>query len=212
VTTAVVPFKNLNGAKERLSDRLEKDERQTLVLAMLEDVLGTLSRVKGLSGLMVVTREPRIADRAIAFGAEILEEPANDGHTAAVARAVRALETRRVPAMLCVAGDIPGATENEIAAMLGALGPPPSVVLVPSRDERGTNAVLVSPPGGLPLRFGEPSFMSHLTRAKELGLRTEVLHLPGLGLDIDNPEDLDVFLETPSNTATYRLLGRHRHP
>jgi 2-phospho-L-lactate guanylyltransferase len=114
--------------------------------------------------------------------------------------------------MLCVAGDIPGTTEDEIAAMLRALGPPPSVVLVPSRDERGTNGVLVSPPGGLPLRFGEPSFMSHLTRAKELGLRTEVLHLPGLGLDLDTPEDLDVFLESPSNTATYRLLGGRRHP
>jgi 2-phospho-L-lactate guanylyltransferase len=212
MTTAVVPFKNLDGAKERLSGRLEKDERQSLVLAMVEDVLGTLSRVKGLSGLMVVTREPRIADRAAAYGAEILDEPANDGHTAAVERAVRTLETRRAQAMLCVAGDIPGATEDEIAAMLRALGPPPSVVLVPSRDERGTNAVLVSPPGGLPLRFGEPSFMSHLTRAKELGLRTEVLRLSGLGLDIDTPEDLGIFLETPSNTATYRLLARRERP
>ncbi len=212
MTFAVVPFKNLDGAKERLSGRLEKDERQALVLAMVEDVLGTLSRVKGLSGLMVVTREPRIADRATAYGAEILDEPANDGHTAAVERAVRALESRRAPAMLCVAGDIPGTTEEEIAAMLRALGPPPSVVLVPSRDERGTNGVLVSPPGGLPLRFGEPSFMSHLTRAKELGLRTQVLRLSGLGLHLDTPEDLDIFLESPSNTATYRLLGRHLRP
>jgi 2-phospho-L-lactate guanylyltransferase len=207
-----VPFKNLNGAKERLSGRLEKDARRTLVLAMLEDVLGTLSRVKGLSGLMVVTREPQIARRASEFGAEILEEPANDGHTTAVERAVRELEKRQAPAMLCVSGDLPLATESEIVAMLGALGPPPSVVLVPSRDERGTNAVLVSPPGALPLKFGEPSFPAHLARARRLGFRTEVLHLAGLALDLDTPDDLDTFLRTPSDTATYRLLGRHAHP
>jgi len=209
VTTAVVPFKDLDAAKARLSDRLAKNERRALVLAMLDDVLGALSRVPALSGVLVVTREPEIARRASRFGAEILEEPANEGHTAAVERAVRELERRRLPAMLCVSGDLPAAAPDEFATMLRALGPPPSVVLVPSRNGQGTNAVLVSPPGGLPLTFGEPSFSKHVARSRELGLRTDVLELAGLALDLDTPEDLDLFLQTPSDTATYRLLGEH---
>jgi 2-phospho-L-lactate guanylyltransferase len=206
VTFAVVPFKDLGAAKERLAARLDGRERRALVLAMLEDVLGAVSRVTALEGLIVVTREPEIAGRARRFGAEILEEPANEGHTAAVARAVRELERRGASAMLCLSGDLPAITSDEIEAMLRALGPPPSVVLAPSRDERGTNAVVVSPPGALPLKFGEPSFASHLARARELGLRTEVMRLAGAALDLDTPDDLDFFGRTRSETATYRLL------
>jgi 2-phospho-L-lactate guanylyltransferase (CobY/MobA/RfbA family) len=55
VTTAVVPFKDLDAAKARLSDRLARSERRALVLAMLDDVLGALSRVPELSGVLVVT-------------------------------------------------------------------------------------------------------------------------------------------------------------
>jgi 2-phospho-L-lactate guanylyltransferase len=210
VTFAVVPFKDLGAAKERLAGRLDVSARRALVLAMLEDVLGAVSRVARLEGLIVVTREPEIAKRASRYGAEILEEPANEGHTAAVARAVHELERRRASAMLCLSGDLPAVTSGEIEAMLGALGPPPSVVLAPSRDERGTNAVVVSPPGALPLRFGEPSFLAHLARARELGLCTEVMRLAGTALDLDTPDDVDFFRRTRSDSATYRLLwGQH---
>jgi 2-phospho-L-lactate guanylyltransferase len=207
VTIAVVPFKDLDGAKERLSSRLDRARRRALVLAMLDDVLGVLSRVTGITGLIAVTREPEIARRASRFGAEVLEEPVNEGHTAAVARAVRELERRGAEAMLCVSGDLPAITVPEIAAMLRALGPPPSVVLVPSRNGQGTNGVLASPPGALPLRFGEPSFAAHVARARELGLCAEILELAGLSLDLDTPEDLDVFLRARSDTATYKLFA-----
>jgi 2-phospho-L-lactate guanylyltransferase len=206
VTVAVVPFKDLESAKERLADRLSQAERRRLVLAMLDDVLGALSHSEGLSALMVVTGEPEIASRASRFGAEILEETTNEGHTAAVERAVRELERRRALAMLCIPGDVPAMVPEEVAAMLRALGPPPAVVIAPSRNGRGTNAVLVSPPGALSLRFGEPSFLRHVERARDLGLRTEIVRLPGLALDLDTPADLDIFLESTSNTATYRLL------
>jgi 2-phospho-L-lactate guanylyltransferase len=206
VTTAVVPFKDLASAKERLADRLDPSARRALALAMMDDVLGALARVTGLSGIVVVTHEPEIMRRASRFGAEILEEPANEGHTAAAQRAVRELERRGVTSMLCVSGDLPAVQPEEIAAMLRSLGPPPSVVLVPSRSGLGTNAVLVAPPSALPLRFGEPSFPSHLARARELALRTEVLELAGLGLDIDTPDDLDLFLAGTWDTATSRLM------
>jgi 2-phospho-L-lactate guanylyltransferase len=206
VTVAVVPFKDFDGAKERLANRLTKLERRELVLAMLDDVLGALSHTEGLSALMVVTGEPEIARRASRYGAEILEETTNEGHTAAVERAVRELERRRALAMLCIPGDVPAIVPDEVATMLRALGPPPAVVLAPSRSGRGTNAVLMSPPGAMSLRFGEPSFLPHVERARELGLRIDVMHLPGLALDLDTPDDLDAFLASTSNTATYQLL------
>jgi 2-phospho-L-lactate/phosphoenolpyruvate guanylyltransferase len=239
VTIAVVPVKELGAAKGRLSARLGPRERRELVLAMLDDVLTALSRVQGLSGMIVVTREPEIASIATRFGAELLEDPVRpvgrsaggesavswagrsaggesavfetDGYTNAVEHAVRELERRREPAMLSVPGDVPAVTPQEIAEILAAVART-AVVLVPSRDERGTNAVLLRPPNALPLRFGEPSFTRHLERAERLGLRAEVLRLPGLSLDLDTPADLDEFLRSPSPTRTYRLLAAQARP
>jgi len=206
VTIAVVPMKDLAQAKQRLAARLDPSERRMLVLLMLEDVLQTLRRVPALSGVMVVTREGEVAGRAARFGAEVLPEPANDGYTSAVDRAARELTRRGERAMLSIPGDVPGATPAEIERLLAASPDAPSVVLAPSRDERGTNAALVSPPEAFDLRFGEPSFSAHLARARQAGLATEVLHLRGLALDLDSPEDLDLFLREPTPTASYYFL------
>ena len=217
MTVAVVPVKDLVRAKQRLSARLGTAERRSLVLLMLEDVLSILRRVEGLSRIMVVTREGEVATRAERFGAEVLQEPANDGYTSAVERAAKELTRRGEPAMLTVPGDVPGASPDEIAQLLAAAPAAPSIVLAPSRDERGTNAALVSPPDAFDLRFGEPSFAAHVARAEAAGLSIKALRLPGLGLDLDSPADLDAFLRAPTPTATYYYLqevlsGRPRNP
>jgi 2-phospho-L-lactate guanylyltransferase (CobY/MobA/RfbA family) len=59
----------------------------------------------------------------------------------------------------------------------------------------------------MPLRFGEPSFESHLAAARQLGLRPRVLSLPGLGLDIDGPADLSALAAAPAATESARLLA-----
>jgi 2-phospho-L-lactate guanylyltransferase len=205
-TIAVVPVKDFVRAKQRLAARLEPSERRALVLLMLEDVLLTLRRVPALSGVMVVTREGEVAARAERFGAEVLHEPANDGYSSAVDRAARELTRRGETAMLTVPADVPAATPDEIAQLLVTRPAAPSIVLAPSRDERGTNAALVSPPDAFDLRFGEPSFQAHVVRAREAGLTVEVLRLPGLGLDLDRPEDLDTFLREATPSATYYFL------
>ena len=207
MTIAVVPVKDLARAKQRLAARLSPSERRALVLLMLEDVLQTLRRVPALTGVMVVTREGEVAARAARFGTEVLEEPANDGYTSAVDRAAQELTRRGAPAMLSIPGDVPAVTCDEIVRLLAARPGAPSIVLAPSRDERGTNAALVSPPQAFDLRFGEPSFHAHVARAQEAGLAIEVVRLPGLGLDLDSPEDLDTFLREPTATASYYFLS-----
>ncbi|HKQ70183.1 MAG TPA: NTP transferase domain-containing protein, partial [Polyangiaceae bacterium] len=152
------------------------------------------------------TRDTEIASAAKAMGAEHLEERGGGGYSEAVAQAACEIANRQASAMLCVPGDVPGVRPHEISRMLRELGPGPAVVLCPSRNERGTNAALVCPPGALPLCFGEPSFAGHVARARDLGLATRVLSLEGLSLDLDTPDDIDVFLRTPSPGRTYRLL------
>jgi len=209
---AVVPVKERVSAKERLSPMLRPETRQALALAMLEDVLAALTSTPGIAGLLVVTVDPEAGRLAASYGARLIEVGARDGHTGAVTAAARLLVAEQHSGMLALPGDIPLVTPSEIATVLAAHFPAPSFTIVPSHDERGSNAIACSPPDAVPLRFGENSFYPHLQAAEACGIRPNVLHLPGIALDIDNPEDLVSFMRIGSTTRARAVLAADRRP
>ena len=83
---AVLPVKNTVDAKQRLVSVLSPPERQALFVAMLHDVLAALAGASRLAGVVVLTRDAEAGEIAKSFGAEVVPEPGNDGHSAAVAR------------------------------------------------------------------------------------------------------------------------------
>jgi 2-phospho-L-lactate/phosphoenolpyruvate guanylyltransferase len=207
---AVVPVKELDRAKERLAPHLSSELRRDLMLAMLEDVLAALAATPGLAGIAVVTIDPAARRLAARYGCRMVETGARDGHTGAVAAAARLLAEEGQPGMLTVPGDIPLVTPAEITRLLAAHRPVPAFTIVPSRDERGSNAIICSPPDAVPLRFGEDSFFPHLRTAETCGIRPTVLRLPGIALDVDTPQDLAAFALLPSPTRARALLAE-RH-
>ena len=206
---AVVPVKECRRAKERLAPLLPPALRQGLAAAMLEDVLMAIAAASGLAGLLVVTLDPAARRLAARYGARLLEEGAGDGHSAAVAAAARLLAAEGRAGMLTLPGDIPLATADELRRIIAAHRPAPSFTIAPSHDEGGSNAVLVSPPDAVPLAFGVDSFFPHLAAAAARGIRPSVVRLPGVALDIDNPEDLAAFLRLPSTTRTRAFLAEN---
>jgi 2-phospho-L-lactate guanylyltransferase len=206
---AVVPVKERDRAKERLAPRVALALRRGLALAMLEDVLAALAEASGLAGLAVVTLDPEAGRLARRYDARLLTDGARDGHTGAVAAAARLLAAEGRAGMLTVPGDIPLVTSGEIGQILAAHRPPPSFTIVPSHDEGGSNAIFVSPPDAVPLRFGPDSFFPHLAAAKAKGILPTVLRLPGIALDIDHPEDLAAFTRHLSSTRTRTFLAEN---
>ena len=204
---AVVPVKDLGGAKQRLAEILDPPARTALFRAMLEDVLEALCGAVSLAGIVIVTRDPWAVALAERYGAECLIERENRGHTAAVVFAAHTLARRGAGSLLQVPGDIPRVTAGEIEAVIAAHAPAPAVTIAPSRDRRGSNAVLCSPPDVLPFRFGDDSFYPHLAAARVIGVEPSVVERPGIGLDVDTPGDLETFLSSPSDTRAYRLLA-----
>ncbi|HEX9479087.1 MAG TPA: 2-phospho-L-lactate guanylyltransferase [Methylomirabilota bacterium] len=202
---AAVPVKDLVNAKQRLVPALSPAERRELAQAMLGDVLEAL--VAALPGsVVVITTDAEVQALARAAGAECWIESANRGHTAAVAFAQEQAAARGLARFLTIPGDVPCVTADEVATLCGALDEAPGVVFVPSRSGLGTNAALLAPPGAMPLTFGEPSFANHLAAARAVGLSPRVLELPGIGLDVDAPDDLAVLLERGPHTRSARLL------
>jgi 2-phospho-L-lactate guanylyltransferase len=201
-----VPVKDLVNAKQRLMPLLSPAERGDLARAMLEDVLDALLAAQ-LGEVLVVTRDPSVETLARRQGAATLTENVNRGHTEAVAHAQRAALARGARRFLTIPGDVPCVTPGELLALSDALGEAPGAAFVPSLSGFGTNAALLEPPDAMSLKFGEPSFDNHLLAARAAGLRPLALRLPGIGLDIDAPEDLALLLERGPSTRSARLLA-----
>jgi 2-phospho-L-lactate guanylyltransferase len=198
---AAVPVKEFIGAKQRLAAVLSSEQRVALAAAMLEDVLAALAEAP-LAGIMVNTLDPIATDLARRYGARVVTAGARDGHTGAVAAMARILADEGRAAMLTVPGDIPRVTAAEIATVVAARRPAPSLTIVPAHDERGSNAVLCAPPLVMPLRFGDDSFVPHLAAARGLGIEPTIVKLAGVALDIDQPPDIRSLLAAEPRMAT----------
>jgi 2-phospho-L-lactate guanylyltransferase len=203
---AILPVKELAGAKQRLSPALAPAQRMALMQVMIEEVLAALLAARGLCGVALVTLDPWATALARRSGARVLTEGARDGHTGSVTAAARALAAEGAGSIITLPGDIPAVTPAEIEAVLAAHGEVPAFTIAPAHDELGSNAVAMSPPLAVPLRFGEDSYVPHLAAARAAGIVPRTVLLPGIGMDIDHPADLAAFARLPEAAGT-RTLG-----
>jgi len=206
---AVIPVKEAQGAKQRLAPVLSAPLRQALALAMLEDVLEAVAGVKGLGGAILVTVDPQAEILARRYGMTTLADGAHDGHTGAVNAGARHLVAQGHGTLLTLPGDLPLVTAAEIETLIAAHGHAPSFTIAPAHDDLGSNAILMSPPQAVPLRFGEDSFFPHLAAARAQGIEPCVVRLAGIAFDIDNPQDLHHFARLESKTRAAALIAEH---
>jgi 2-phospho-L-lactate guanylyltransferase len=206
---AIIPVKETTGAKQRLAPALSAPLRQRLALAMLEDVLEAVAGVAGLGGAILVTVDPEAERLARRYGMQTIADGAHNGHTGAVNAGARYLVSHGRHTMLTLPGDLPLVTAVEITQLVAAHGLAPAFTIAPAHDDLGSNAILMSPPQAVPLRFGEDSFFPHLAAARAQGIEPCVLRLPGIAFDIDNPQDLHHFARLRSETRAGTLIAAH---
>jgi 2-phospho-L-lactate/phosphoenolpyruvate guanylyltransferase len=203
----LIPVKNLSGAKQRLAAVLDQPARTELAQTMLQDVVTTLAAWPGRPACALVTSDPFALDLAQQYNFEIIPDPGNSGETAAIEMATTLCVERGIDSTLIIPADIPLIQAAELDQIFAA-APQQGSVLAPAADGRGTNAAFRRPANLFPLRFGNDSFKPHLGAAQATGKPCRVLQLPGIAVDVDNPEDLDLLLAQPGETRTQRLLRR----
>lgn len=197
--SALIPAKGFTNAKHRLAPILGAEERELLAEAMLRDVLRQVVSTRGLEETFVVTEDSRVSEVASSLGAKVIREKEERGETEAVVFAIGELKQRGVQTLLIIPGDIPLVRFSDIELLLEQIAGHDSTtsfaLLTPSHDHMGTNALLLSPPDLIKLRFGYDSFSYHLGEVAAKGLSLRVLENERIALDIDGPQDLERFVE-----------------
>ena len=192
---AVVPVRSLSGAKSRLGEPLDAEERAELVLALMRRVVTAAQASTRLADVVVVSRDTDLLMAAGELGAAIAQQ-SGDGLNEGLTEALDCVIRDGATSVLVLPADLPRVTAQAIddlieAAELAAHRAPgrPVVGLVTDRHETGTNALLLSPPDAIGFRFGEGSRAAHRAGAERAG--ATYLEVTGpLAFDLDTPEDL----------------------
>jgi|SRR5664279_157967 len=203
--TLLIPVKNLTNAKQRLGRALDQAQRSELAEAMLRDVMTAASGVSDRLHVYIVTGDLRATAMAAEFNFGLIEDTRNESETAAIEMATAWCERQGYDTTVVVPGDIPLISSAELHQVLDA-APEEGAVFVPAYDRRGSNCILRRPASIIPLRFGNDSFLPHCEAMKETGKPLIILDMPGIGLDIDNPHELEMLAQHEGNTHAQRLL------
>lgn len=189
---AIVPVKPLRRGKSRLAGTLTEDERTALNQSLLERTIKVLSALKELDQILVVSRDPHALTIARNQGAKTVQEDGQPHLNTALKRATVMAQVHSTRGVLVMPADLPLMTPDDVRALIDRAVKPPVVVIAPDRHGKGTNALLMVPPGQIEYDFGEGSFERHCERARKSGARLEIVELHSLGLDLDLPEDLEM--------------------
>ncbi|MEM3437081.1 MAG: 2-phospho-L-lactate guanylyltransferase [Nitrososphaerales archaeon] len=206
MTFVAIPVKDLRDAKRRLEVVLRPEERSLLCITMLKDVLKAVSMSKYVERIIIISCDESVLKLVRTMGAIALDEEESGGLNSAVERIARFCLKDGAKSMLVLPIDIPLVKSDDIDAMIRQSFLPKSIVIAPSMDEKGTNALLVSPPDIIKPRFGINSFKIHINEAIANKIHYIIYRSPRIALDIDTPNDLINFLKLGKGTETYDYI------
>jgi 2-phospho-L-lactate guanylyltransferase len=209
----------LRHAKQRLAPFLNAAERLGLVQAMLADTVRAIRGVRQAEKIFVVTNYIPAMEAAEQNGWDLLREDRQISESFSVDYASMQCAKRGVTALLRLPLDVPLVQSSDIDELLAVECAAPGLVIVPSRDGTGTNAILRTPPSLFPSHFGRGSFANHCAEAQRVDAHILIRRNARLEMDVDDETDLRVLVQQDlSGTETgvwlqsSGLMARLRQP
>lgn len=206
----LIPLKDPANAKSRLGGLLSQEERARLAWAMFEDVSRAVCATTRLDRVVLVSSFEPAIEHARSLGWEVLVEQSQESESASIDWASRVLAGRGFDTVMRLPADIPLVEPRDIDELISIELESHAAVLVPSREGTGTNAITRVPPDLFPSCFGPNSLALHKQEAARVGVECLIVNYARIALDIDEPADLKVLLETGGGSQTLSMLGEMR--
>ena len=190
---ALVPVKDPAQGKSRLAELLDASERLALNRQLAQRTFECCAVAFGPERTVVVTAADAIAAEASTRGLVVVREGSGGGLNAALALAAEYAIGQEAEALVIIPVDLVLLTPEALRSVVSCVTEAPGCVLVPDRHGVGTNLFGVRPARADLFRFGERSLDEHRRTAAEAGLEVRVRADANLALDLDTPEDYQLW-------------------
>ena len=191
-TYAIIPVKSFSKAKTRLN--IPQIKRELLCKAMLEEVLKTLSKCKSIDDIVIVSKDDAAIKLSKPFCAiQIFDDDL--GVNQAVQLADQYLSDLEYNCSVIFPQDIPMMESSDVDSLLGFLKSKNSVILVPSRQFNGTNALVRYYARSMKTQYDKGSYSYQLDAAKSVTQNISLALIRRMMLDIDDEFDLTFMLK-----------------
>jgi len=198
---AIIPVGTFEGAKSRLGEQLDAEERQDLVEGFLARTVVAALAVDRLADVLVVSPDRDVLARASDLGARTLRQRSR-GLNAGLRDARADVVAGGADALVILPIDLPLLTPRDIDDVLEPLDAEASiVVLVTDRHGTGTNVLALRPPDAIDVAFGPGSRAAHRLAAESAAVAYVEVDGP-LSVDLDTPDDL-VYIESLTEAGSH---------
>jgi 2-phospho-L-lactate/phosphoenolpyruvate guanylyltransferase len=186
---AIVPVKDLEESKSRLSPFLSSKEREVLTLVMLDHVLAMLREVDAVERVGVVSPSPRALFMAEDADATALPQE-SQGLNNALEEGRNWAISEGALSLLVLPADLPYLSAFDVRMLTTMPRDERVAVISPDEADEGTNALLMRPADAMPFAFGPGSYETHQRTAKAHGLEVGIYKHTSIAHDVDTLEDL----------------------
>jgi 2-phospho-L-lactate/phosphoenolpyruvate guanylyltransferase len=204
---AIIPARPLEEGKSRLAEALTPMERQRLNQRFFRQTLDVTAAVVGRERTLVISRSEPLLSIAQSLSFRTLLETVPHGLNAALTQAANEAQRRGATGVLSVSCDLPFLIPDELRALLDVAHQGDGLAIASDRAGTGTNALVMSPIGAIPYRYGLGSFAAHQEAARAAGLTLNVVRRAGLSFDIDTPDDFEQMEEIRRETNPVKLAA-----
>jgi 2-phospho-L-lactate guanylyltransferase len=214
---AIVPVKSFENAKTRLGTLLSTAERVKLSGMLLKRTIYILKKTPGIQKILLVSSDNRTKKIALRYGVTFLEEDKESGVNSAINLADKFCVTTCADASLILPIDLPLILPEDINIVCkSVLDDDNCIVLCPSYKFDGSNVLLRKPCNIIGTSYDANSYLMHVLGGIRNNVKTKVLFVSRLMIDIDTVRDIRNMLamnETDNQITRYlKTILTKPHP
>ena len=184
-------MKSFSKAKTRLN--LPQIQKEELCLKMFDEVLKTISNCKSIDKILVVSKDEQAMKLSKQYNTmQIFDN--ETGVNDAMDLASQYLIDKKYDCSIMFPQDIPIMKPSDIDNIFNFFKSETGVLIVPSRQFNGTNALLQSPVAIMNTQYDRGSYRYQLDAAKTVTKNTSIALIRRIMLDIDDLSDLTFML------------------
>jgi len=204
---AIIPINNFNESFSRLSNVLNKKQREEMTQILATQVLDALTPIASVEKIIVLSNEIEWLSSFWNKKIVVLPEPDTEQFSEKIDNTAQWIQSQGVTAMLYLSIDLPYIQQEDIENLISQHIS--GLSIVEAKKDNGTNALILDLPTKMEFQFGPNSFSKHLAEARSKNINTTIVNIEYLSLDLDDWNDLHLFKKNSVENKFSQFINRN---